>query len=89
MQDVDETWMDKLLSQGEKKGREEGRDEGLRIGVIEGKRQTLLVLMERKFGPLPERIASRFRSIESVDEFDRLLDLILTATHLDEMKLDA
>ena len=47
MQDVDETWMDKLLSQGEKKGREEGRqagreegrDEGLRIGVIEGKRR--------------------------------------------------
>ena len=57
LQDVDETWMDKLLSQGEKKGREEGRQagrevgrqegrelgrkEGLRDGVMEGKRQTL------------------------------------------------
>ena len=97
VQDVDETWMDKLLSQGEKKGREEGlhaghevgREEGLRVGVMEGKRQTLFLLMERKFGPLPEGAASRVRSIESVDELDRLLDLILIAENLGEMKLDA
>ncbi len=85
VQDVDQTWMDKLLSQGEKKGREEG----LRAGVMEGKRQTLLVLMERKFDPLPERVTARVRSIESVDELDRLLDLILTASNIGEMKLDA
>ena len=117
VQDVDDTWMDKLLSQGEKKGhkeglqaghevgreegreeglqagheagREEGREEGLRVGVMEGKRQTLFVLMERKFGPLPEGAASRVRSIESVDELDRLLDRILMAENLGEMKLDA
>ena len=89
MQDVDETWMDKLLRQGEEKGREEGREEGLRVGVTEGKRQTLLALMERKFRSLPEKVTVRIVSIESVDELETLLDLILTASNLDEMKLDA
>ena len=104
MQDVDQTWMDKLLSQGEKKGREagrqvghevgrqegreEGREEELRVGVMEGKRQTLLALMDRKFGALPETVAARVRSVESADELDGLLDLILTAENLGDMKLD-
>ena len=43
--------------------------------------------MERKFGPLPERLTPRVRSIETVDEIDRLLDLILTAENLDEISL--
>ncbi len=81
VQDVDETWMDKLLSQGKKEGREQG--------LLEGKRQTLLALMGRKFGPLPSTAAARVGSIESVDELDRLLDSILTAENLEEMKLDA
>ena len=104
VQDVDQTRMDKLLSQGEKKGREagrqvghevgrqegceEGREEGLRVGVMEGKRQTLLALMDRKFGALPETVAARVRSVESADELDGLLDLILTAENLGDMKLD-
>ena len=32
VQDVDQTWMDKLLSQGEKKGREAGRQVGHEVG---------------------------------------------------------
>ena len=100
VQDVDQTWMDKLLSQGEKKGREagrqvghevgrqEGREEGLRVGVMEGKRRTLLALMDRKFGALSETVAARVRSVESADELDGLLDLILTAENLGDMKLD-
>ena len=81
VQDVDETWMDKLLRQGEEKGREEG--------LLEGKRQTLLTLMERKFGPLPATVTAHVQSIESAEVFDRLLEQILTASTLEEMQLDA
>ena len=85
VQDVDETWMDKLLRQGEEKGHKEGH----RVGWAEGKRQTLLTLMERKFGPLPGTVKARVRSIESMDELDSFLERILTATKLEEMQLDA
>ena len=85
VQDVDETWMDKLLRQGQEKGREEGR----RVGVTEGKRETLLTQMRRKFGPLPETVTAHVKSLESDEVFDRLLEQILTASTLEEMQLDA
>ena len=84
VQDVDETWMDKLLRQGQEKGREEG----LRVGVTERKRETLLTQMRRKFGPLPAPVTAYVQSIESAEVFDRLLEQILTAATLEEMQLD-
>lgn len=72
MQDVDETWMDKLLREGEEKG----------------KRETLLTLLDEKFGPLPETLKARVEALESLDELDGYLKKILTASSLEDLGLD-
>ncbi len=76
VQDVDQTWMDKLLREGEEKG------------VLNGKRETLLRLLTQKFGPLPEGATARVEAYESVDELDACLERILMASSLEAMGLD-
>jgi predicted transposase/invertase (TIGR01784 family) len=73
VQDVDLTWMDKLLHEGEEKGR------------LSGKRETLLRLLAQKFGPLPEGITTRIEAFESVEQLDACLERILVASSLEEM----
>ena len=75
MQDVDLTWMDKLLLEGEEKG------------VLKGKRETLLRLLAQKFGPLSEGVTAHVEAYESVDELDACLERIPTATTLEETGL--
>ena len=83
MQEVELTWADKLIKQGEEKGIEKGREAGL----IEGKREALLRQLKTKFGPLPEGTTTRIESIDSVSELDDYLERILKARSLQEMGL--
>ena len=80
MQDVEETWLDKALRQGEEKG--------LRSGVTRGKQDALIAQLSQKFGPILDTVAARVRSIDEDEALDRLLSRVLTATSLDEMELD-
>ena len=73
VQDVDLTWMDKLLLKRE----------------LKGKRETLLRLLAQKFGPLSENVKRRVGAYESVEQLDACLERILTATSLEELGLDA
>ena len=75
VQDVELTWGEKLIE----KGRE--------AGVVDGTRAALLRLMMAKFGALPEATKVRIEAIDSMDELDALLDRVLTAATLEEMKL--
>ncbi len=83
MQDLELTWAEKLME----KGREEGREEGRETGLIDGKRETLLSLLTAKFGPLAEGVTKRVESIDSLDTLDAMLQRVLTATSLENMKL--
>jgi len=83
VQDVELTWAEKLEQKGLEKGREEGREEGL----LTGKRETLLRQFSAKFGAVAETTTARVEAIDSVDELDALLERVLTATSLDDMKL--
>ena len=74
VQEVELTWADKLI--------EKGRG----VGVIEGKRETLLRLLAAKFGDLPREIAAKAEAM-SAAELDTVLDRLLTATTLDELDL--
>ncbi len=91
VQEVELTWADKLLKQGEEKGIEKGREQGLEqgreAGLLEGKREALLRQLGAKFGPLPKGTTTRVESIDSVSELDDYLERILTARSLQEMGL--
>jgi len=87
VQDVELTWADKLLKQGEEKGIEKGLEQGREAGVLEGKREALLQLLTAKFGQLSELTTKHVQAIDSVDELDNRLKQILTATSLKEMGL--
>ena len=87
VQEVELTWADKLLKQGEEKGIEKGREQGREAGLLEGKREALLRQLGAKFGPLPEATTTRVESIDSVSELDDYLERILTARSLQEMVL--
>jgi len=74
------------MEKGREKGREEGREEGREVGVIEGKRETILRLLATKFGDLPRDIAAKAEAM-SAAELDSVIDRLLTATTLDELEL--
>ena len=77
------TWADKMMEKGLVKGREQG----LKAGVLEGKRETLLRLLAAKFGSVSEENRSRVQALESVDELDAYLERVLTAESIDDMGL--
>lgn len=74
VQEVELTWADKLI--------EKGRG----VGVIEGKRETLLRLLAAKFGDLPREITTKAEAM-SAAELDSVVDRLLTATTLDDLEL--
>lgn len=75
VRDVELTWAEKLM------------EKGRAVGVIDGKREALLHLLAAKFGALSEVTTACVEANESVDELDGLLEHVLTATSLDDMKL--
>ena len=85
MQDVELTWAEKLLLQGEEKGREQG----LQAGRVKSKRESVLRVLTAKFSPLPDEITARVAKMESAEELDGCLDRIISATSLEETGLDA
>jgi len=101
--EMEVTWADEIAEEARAKGRTEGLEQGLakgleqglekglekgrQAGLLTGKREALLQLLARKFGPLPERTTSRLQAMESPDELDAYLDRVLTAQSLEEMEL--
>jgi predicted transposase YdaD len=83
VQDVELSWAEEL----EEKGLKKGLEKGLEKGREDGKRETLLRQLSAKFGRLSVAARTRVEAIDSVDELDALLERILTATSLDDMKL--
>ena len=52
---------------------------------MEGKRDVLLRQLAAKFGPLPAETTAHLRDLDSVEELDRLLDRLLTASTLEDL----
>jgi hypothetical protein len=62
--------------------------EAQREGMLLGTRQTVLRLIERRFGPVPEAVRERIESLSSMAELEKVADRILTAGSLREMGLE-
>lgn len=73
------TWADRIAH--------EAREGALREGREDGKRELLRELLERRFGPLPERTAQRLQTLTSPEDLSRLAARVLDAQSLDELGL--
>jgi predicted transposase/invertase (TIGR01784 family) len=62
----------------------EQRQEGMLLGT----RQTVLRLIERRFGPVPASVRARIESLSSQKELNKIADGILTAGSLRELGLE-
>lgn len=82
------SWERLALKEGRRQGREEGRTEGREEGRQEGKARALLGQLDRKFGRLPGQLKERVLGVRDEALLDGLLERILTAGTLDEMRLD-
>lgn len=67
------TWSERMIAQGHREGR------------LEGVRQTLLLQMARRFGPLPEHVREKVEGIASMQRLNRLAERLLIAKSLKEL----
>jgi len=58
---------------------------GVVIGEQRGRQQTLLTVLQHKFGEIPPEVVRQVEQITNVDQFDRYLIQTLTATSLAEL----
>jgi predicted transposase YdaD len=65
--------------------KEEGRVEGREQGIVEGQSSTILRLLNRKLGNLPESIADRIKSLEPI-QLDSLTEDLLDFQSLDDLQ---
>ena len=72
-----------LLEEGERNASREATEKAL----IQAKREALSLLLENKFGQLPEAVVSKLEALRDVDELDRLYRLALRAQTLEELGL--
>ena len=75
------------LKEGIEKGIEKGLEKGLEKGREEGKRDLLLEQLECRFGPLPQAIVKRVRTLTSSEELSRLAARVLDAPSLEDLGL--
>ncbi len=55
--------------------------------ALRSKCDTLLNLLTKKFGPLPEESIRRVATIETLEDADAYIERVLTASSLGEMEL--
>lgn len=88
IEDLEEVPMlEETVLEWEEKALERDRRAGVQEGLLLGTRRTLLRLLDRRFGPVPEDVRERINAISSVRELEKVTDRILTAGSLRETGL--
>lgn len=75
------------LDRAAQRGFAEGMEKGIAEGEQRGKRELLLDLLARRFGPLPDATVQRVRALTSSEELSRLAERVLDARKLDDLGL--
>ena len=78
---------EKGLAQGLEKGRAEGIAEGIAKGMEQGMAESLLLLLEERFGPLPEEVCAQVRAA-SAERLRQWMSRVFTAAALEELFAD-
>lgn len=76
LQEIEMTWLERA--------EHEAGERGLERGVVAGKRQTLIHLLEVRFGSLPADLATRLEALQDEAVLDTLLERLLSAQSLAE-----
>ena len=77
---VRQTFIDKYIQQGERQGEQRGEQRGVRRGMSE----TLLRLVQVKFGPPSPEVEARIKQAE-LEQLDEWVVRMLTAQSLDDL----
>jgi hypothetical protein len=81
VEDLEEVPMlEERIREWERKARREGR--------IQGVRETVIRLMTRRFGSVPRRVREQVKAISSQRELEGILDKVLAASSLQEIRFD-
>ena len=75
---------EKGLMQGLTKGLAKGMEQGLAKGKTEGMAESLLLLLEEKFGPLPEELRTQVRRA-SAEQLRQWMSRVFTTASLEEL----
>ncbi len=81
---ADEKGMAKGMEQGLEKGLAQGIAKGKTEGKTEGMAESLLLLLEEKFGPLPEELRGQVR-LASAEQLRLWMSRVFTAAALEEL----
>jgi hypothetical protein len=82
---VVETWEQELVARGEARGEARGRAEGLIEGEINTRREDLRLLLEERFGPLPEALAARIAAINDAEQLRDALRQVVRLRSLEDL----
>ncbi len=86
------TWAQKIETKGYESGRQQGRQEGRQEGRHQGRQQGMqeivLGLVEERFGPLADAVASKIRAIDSATRLTELAKKMAVVESLAELRLD-
>jgi hypothetical protein len=88
---VVETWEQELLArgraEGEARGRAEGEARGRAEGEAQGLRESVQLLLEARFGPLPQALATQIGAMEDAERLRRVVRQVVHLNSLDELAL--
>jgi len=91
IEDIKETWLERIEREARERGQREGKALGEALGEARGearaKRGTLLLLLRHKFHDVPVEVDSRVQGL-AVADLDRLLVRVLDANSLADLGLD-
>ncbi len=77
------------IKQGIREGKREGKREGQRTTEISARQHTLIRLLEKRFGEIPDAISSIVSATDDVQRLDGWLDQIVTVTSLSDFDFDS
>jgi len=78
------TIAEKWLQEGRLEGIQEGIQKGMRKGMRKGEANTLVRLLERRFGAVPDAVRERVATA-SLEQIDTWFDAAIDAESLDEV----
>lgn len=69
------------IEQGEQRGEQRGQQRE----ALSARQQTLIMLLRKKFGKVPDRIVQRIEATTTVEQLDAWLEAVITAAKLADM----